>query len=290
MKRIISIGGGGMKTFVSCAVLAEIERRQGKPITQLFDLGAGTSGGGIILMSLASGHTAQETLNFFTADGPNIFKTGLLSGTFGILTRGYRFDPAALQAALQSRFGAATIASALMPCIVPAVDRVTQKTIFFKSFDPGTSGYAMWQAAMGTSAAQTYFPPFALNQWSLDDGGNAANNPSMCAYADAVKLWGNGEDYRVLSLGCGEDPGGAVKANPGIISILEETLSLMLDCNDELPDYQLSQIIGGEFFNIQAQGITTGLADASPAALASLQAVAKATIAVYSEELDEFFK
>jgi hypothetical protein len=162
--------------------------------------------------------------------------------------------------------------------------------VFFKSFDAATSGYAMWQSGMGTSAAQTYFPPFTLNQWSLFDGGNAANNPAMCLWADAAKMWGRGEYYRVLSLGCGGDIGGPVNPYPSWKEILEESLSLLLDCNDELPDYQLTQIIGNEFFNMQAQGITTGLADASPAALASLQAVANATIDFYGDELDEFFK
>ena len=65
MKSLLSVGGGGCKCFVECGILAEIERRSGKTILDLFDMAAGTSGGGIIIESIGAGHSAQETMDFF---------------------------------------------------------------------------------------------------------------------------------------------------------------------------------------------------------------------------------
>jgi hypothetical protein len=273
---------------VECGILAEIERRSGKTIPDLFDMAAGTSGGGIIIESIGAGHSAQETMDFFQQDGPNIFADGLLSGNIGLILRGYRYPAAPLEDALQKRLGIQKMADSKMSIIVPAVDRITGQTIFFKSFDNETMDYPMWQVARATSAAQTYFPAYPLGPWSLWDGGNACNNPAMCCYADAVARWGNGEQYRMLSLGCGDPAAQAVPVDPSAVTILKESLALLLGCNDQIPEYQLSKILGSQFVSLQAQGITTGLADASPAALASLEGVLQATITEMSEEIDMF--
>ena len=51
----------------------------------------------------------------------------------------------------------------------------------------------MRQVARATSAAPTYFPPEKiptddpLQYYALIDGGVIANNPAMCAYAEAIK-------------------------------------------------------------------------------------------------------
>ena len=66
----------------------------------------------------------------------------------------------------------------------------------------------MRAVARATSAAPTYFPPEKietsdpLQYYALIDGGVVAGNPSMCAYAEAVKM-GNPE-VLMVSLGTGE--------------------------------------------------------------------------------------
>jgi hypothetical protein len=287
LKTLLAIGGGGMKGYVECAVLAEIEQRSGKRITQLFDLIAGTSVGAIIGCSLCAGNSASDTLSFFTHDGPNIFNGHFWTGSL-MLLRGYRYDPSALESSLKARLGVRLIKDANVPLLVSSVDRNSKRAIFFKSNDPATMIYPMWQAARGSSAAQTYFPPYALNSWSLWDGGNACNNPAMCAYAEGISLFGAGTDIRLLSLGCGDAPYALANPNPGALSIIAESLGLLLESNDELPDYQLSQILGDNFQTIQPIGLTTGLDDASPAALSQLNKVAMQTIAANSNTIDVF--
>ena len=50
---VLSIDGGGIRGIIPCTVLAEIEKRTGKPVAELFDLIAGTSTGGILAGGLA---------------------------------------------------------------------------------------------------------------------------------------------------------------------------------------------------------------------------------------------
>jgi patatin-like phospholipase/acyl hydrolase len=46
--KVLSIDGGGIRGLIPAVVLAEIERRTGRRIADLFDLIAGTSTGGIL--------------------------------------------------------------------------------------------------------------------------------------------------------------------------------------------------------------------------------------------------
>ena len=50
--KILTIDGGGIRGLIPALVLAEIERRTGRPISSLFDLVAGTSTGAILACGL----------------------------------------------------------------------------------------------------------------------------------------------------------------------------------------------------------------------------------------------
>ncbi|MEL7495719.1 MAG: patatin-like phospholipase family protein [Cyanobacteria bacterium J06554_11] len=52
-KKILSIDGGGIRGLIPAMVLAEIERRTEQPISESFDLIAGTSTGGILALGLS---------------------------------------------------------------------------------------------------------------------------------------------------------------------------------------------------------------------------------------------
>lgn len=288
MKPLLSIGGGGMKGYVECAVLAEIERRSGKSICELFGLIAGTSVGGIIALSLACGNSASDTLTFFTADGPNIFNSHWWTEGL-MLARGYRYDPAALESALQARFKGRCMVNCPVPVIITSVDRNSKSAVFFKSTDPDCADVLMWQAARATSAAQTYFPPFAFRGWSLVDGGTAANNPAMCALAQATSLWGWHEDYKLLALGCGNPAYSKEPENPGAVTILKESIGMLLASSDELPDYQCRQMLQpNSYYSIEPNQLDVGLDDASVAGLTQLNNTALKVIRDNSGTIDLF--
>ena len=50
--KLLSIDGGGVRGIIPAIILAEIEKRTGKRICELFDLIAGTSTGGILTLGL----------------------------------------------------------------------------------------------------------------------------------------------------------------------------------------------------------------------------------------------
>ena len=50
--RIVAIDGGGIRGMIPALVLAELEKRAGMPVDDLFDLAAGASTGGILACGL----------------------------------------------------------------------------------------------------------------------------------------------------------------------------------------------------------------------------------------------
>lgn len=79
---ILSIDGGGIRGIIPAMVLCEIEKRTGKPISELFDFIAGTSTGGIIGLGLSVPdpnkpgqplYKASDVLKIYEENGNSIF-------------------------------------------------------------------------------------------------------------------------------------------------------------------------------------------------------------------------
>jgi len=79
---VLSIDGGGIKGIVPAMILAEIEKRTGKEIHELFDLIAGTSTGGILALGLTKPNedrpgaefSAKKLVELYTKEGEKIFE------------------------------------------------------------------------------------------------------------------------------------------------------------------------------------------------------------------------
>ena len=249
MKTILSIDGGGMKGYIPASVLVALEGKAGKPCSEIFDLVAGTSIGGILACLIASGQEAHDALKFFTIDGPQIFGKQQFLAWNGILRP--RYAAQTLEECLKARLGNCRLYDLKKALLVPAFDLASYSPYFFKN--PGTGkNYALWEICRATSAAQTYFPAFKLGAMTLWDGGNVVNNPAMCVVAEALKLW-PGEPLRVLSLGCGpvrSKLSPPMLINAGIVRVGAETMGLLFDANDELADYVLSQFMPQGYFRV----------------------------------------
>ena len=69
--------------------------------------------------------------------------------------------------------------------------------------------FYMKDVARASSAAPTYFMPAYVSpigsekKYSFVDGGVFANNPAMCAYIEAKKIYPNARKFIILSLGTG---------------------------------------------------------------------------------------
>jgi len=79
--KILSIDGGGIRGLIPALILVEFEKRTGKPISELFDLVAGTSTGGIIAAGLnipdketrKAAYSAKDFVKLFKNRGQMIF-------------------------------------------------------------------------------------------------------------------------------------------------------------------------------------------------------------------------
>jgi uncharacterized protein len=262
--RILSIDGGGVRGIVPAGILAEIERRTEKPVSTLFDLLAGTSTGGILVLAMARpeagtnqpAHSATEMVEFYEQLGPAIFKKPLLQvlgSADGLIRSKYSDGP--IEDALQNFFGETALSEALSSVFVPSYDLSQQTPFFFRSArakqDPKFD-YPMRAVARSTSAAPTYFPPERLSvpgtnqNYVMIDGGVFANNPAACALVEAHVQFPHAEDFTVVSLGTGalKEPSLMTKPeNWGMAQWARPLLDTVLDGVASTVDYQMAQLL-----------------------------------------------
>ena len=216
MFKILSLDGGGIRGAFSAAVLAEIERRLERPIGDYFDLVAGTSTGALIAAAVASGVPAQQIVDFYKQDGPAVFtrrapyrpqkRTRRLTMPVArMLTRNVagvalddvfqsKYRSAPLASAMTAVFGA-TLVGDLRKCrlVIPAVDLTVGRTVVFKTPHlPNLTRdrhYRLVDVLLATTAAPTYFPHATMpGGGAVVDGGLWANNPSLVAYTEVMKI------------------------------------------------------------------------------------------------------
>jgi patatin-like phospholipase/acyl hydrolase len=323
--KILSIDGGGIRGIIPAMVLAEIERRTGRPACELFDLIAGTSTGGIITLGVtvpAEEHadgkrrprwSAEQLVDIYVNDGPQIFKRSLLrtiETLDGLVKEKYKAD--GLEDVLRQYFGDAMLSQALTKVLITSYDIQQHEPFFFKSFQPSPrtapnlreaaagqtrsatreqpfSDYAMRVVGRATSAAPTYFKPEDViapppgttpRDYVLVDGGTFANNPAMCAYAEARRNYPDA-GVLIVSLGTGrltESISFKQSRHWGLVQWAQPLLGVMMDGSSTAIDYQLDELLGfdEDHFRFQAllDGASDSLDDASAKNIADLREVA----------------
>ncbi|MEA2124204.1 MAG: hypothetical protein QOI80_986, partial [Solirubrobacteraceae bacterium] len=178
--RVLAIDGGGIRGLIPALVLAEIERRTGRRVAELFDLIAGTSTGGILACALARPgddgkprYTAEELTGLYVSEGPKIFHHSLLhtvESAGGILDQ--RYENTGLVRALDHYMGDAKLSETLVPVFVTAYDIENRRAFFFRTAaareKPGYD-FRLADVAHATSAAPTYFEPARVGEFALID-------------------------------------------------------------------------------------------------------------------------
>jgi patatin-like phospholipase/acyl hydrolase len=206
---VLSIDGGGVRGIFAAAVLASLERDIKTRITDHFDLIVGTSTGGIIALALGVGMSPEEILGLYLASMHSIFPAWRRHGLarpLSLFRAKYRTD--GLRRVVLSTFGNKLLCESTVPLVIPSYN-VGENTVYlFKT--PHHERLRrdwrvpLWQIAMATTAAPTYFPAYSLpdEHVRLVDGGVWANNPSMVGVVEAVSMFGQPlERIRLLSLG-----------------------------------------------------------------------------------------
>jgi uncharacterized protein len=213
--RVLAIDGGGIRGLIPAVVLAEVERRTGRRVHELFDLIAGTSTGGILAAALARPEpiAAADLVTLYEQEGPKIFHRSLLKRIESVDGNiDERYDDSGLNAALERFLGDARLSAARPDVLVTAYDIERRSAFFFRSVrarEEPAQDFTLAAVARATSAAPTYFEPALVKDlagresYALIDGGVFAVNPAMCAYAELARA-GRAADVAVLaSLGTG---------------------------------------------------------------------------------------
>jgi uncharacterized protein len=277
--RILSLDGGGIRGIISCIILKYIEEQlqildhPDAKIGDYFDLIAGTSTGGLIAAILLfpdkdgkARYRVQDALDLYAKKGETIFHVSFweqLINPFGLFDE--KISEKNLEIQLKSFFGKLQIKDFIKPCLITTYDIEARKAKFFTSHDAhdALENFYAKDVCRATAAAPTYFEPakiksFYGQEFTLVDGGVYANNPSLCAYAEARKIafktvlkdeakidYPSVNDMILVSIGTG-----TVKksyhfkdfANAGKLKWITPLIDILLSSNVETVDYHLEKM------------------------------------------------
>jgi patatin-like phospholipase/acyl hydrolase len=282
--KVLALDGGGIRGIIPALVLADIERRTGRRIAELFDLVVGTSTGGILALALAKparqgastpAYAASDLVDLYAKNGSRIFKRSLwheVTSIGGALEE--KYDEHGLEAVLREYFTLGhrpvRLSEAVTDVVVTAYEIERRIPWFFKSrrakSEPGYD-FPMAEVARSTSAAPTFFEPERIDRaspsdrpppfYALVDGGVFANAPAMCAYAEAKAAPYAANDVLVVSLGTGR----LVRPIPydeakgwGWAQWARPVLASIFDGLEKTVDYQLNEVMpAGRYFRFQIE-------------------------------------
>jgi patatin-like phospholipase/acyl hydrolase len=234
---ILSCDGGGIRGLLPSLLIQKIAADVPGFLGNV-NLFAGTSAGGLVSLGLAGGVSIDSIVSMFAQDGPQIFTPypssstakATPSSTLTAPSPGeswFQWIMAHLEEILEgiafvkyTNTGLKTLLSGLLPgkTLAELASSVLVTTFQLDDTasgnwapitisnlpnDPSAATYPI-DAALSTSAAPTYFPPYQHPTFGYCiDGGVFANNPGSMALAAAVKSGVALSDIVMLSIGTG---------------------------------------------------------------------------------------
>jgi patatin-like phospholipase/acyl hydrolase len=260
--RILSFDGGGIRGLLTAVLLERLTQAVPALITKA-DLLAGTSTGGIIALGLAFGKSPTDLRQLYYQNGEAIFDDSFLRDIrdLGGLA-GAKYDNDNLKRILVNVFGTGELRDLAKKVLIPSFDLDNQDRDdrrrmwapkFFHNFEGEDSDgqLGVVDVALYTSAAPTYFPSYG----GYIDGGVVTNNPSMAALAqtqdpraiiaDRPEL----SEIALLSVGTGTSLYyiKGQRLDWGELEWAKPIVTLMLEANMGVADYQCRQVIGDHY-------------------------------------------
>ena len=311
--KILSIDGGGIRGIIPAIILAEIEERTQKSISELFQLISGTSTGGMLALSLVKPdengkpeYSAQKTVKLYETEGEKIFSRSVshrIRGMGGLMEGKYLSD--GIEDVLNRYFRETCLKESLADVLIVSYEIEKRIPWLFRSSKAKINGdydFPMKQVARATTAAPTYFEPLmikadaAVDYYALIDGGVCANNPAMCAYVEARNTHPDSDDYLIVSLGTGQISRPILydKAKDwGLAGWAQPILSVVLNGVCSTVDYQLRQLLPPRDdspryyrFQMRLDEDHAGLDDASPENIRILKLLAQELVQDNRDDLN----
>jgi predicted acylesterase/phospholipase RssA len=320
--RVLAIDGGGYKGVIPATMIAEIDEQLEGKIVDQFDLFAGTSTGAIVAAGLANVGVspalpdAGAILELYERRGGEIFQSGAalqerLRTNF-LDWWGPSFSSKGVQKVLKESLGDTLLSASPRDFLCTYYTFSPDKTAavvarggpgFRAIADNPVFDQPIWQAVQCSSSAPPIFSPIVLTaagvQSSAVDGGVFANNPSLVAYLQAVRL-ARGRPIEIVSLGCGGVP--SKMPSYGTMGIIEwitpnfktrrTPLATMLeDAKERAIEDQLSALT--KFIrhqpDVSAEGLNVfSMANAKPENFRTLKAIGQRYVATHPHLIDDF--
>lgn len=252
MKRILCIDGGGIRGVMPAAFLERVERETSRRTANIFDLISGASTGGLIALYLTvprqdgagPAHSAMQLRRLYTDHAQTIFPQRWWKRVSRLWSP--KYSPKGLRHVITDRLRDAKISDLVTPVVIPSFDRLSGEETVFK---PGPVDWHARDVALATSAAPTFFPAHSARsvcgsmRGSYLDGGIWANNPALCAYAEAKRLWPE-ERIAILSLGTGRRRNTGLGPSSGGLAQWAPALpDLFMDSGERGIDYQIRAFV-----------------------------------------------
>ncbi|SMC46921.1 patatin-like phospholipase family protein [Moheibacter sediminis] len=277
--RILSLDGGGIRGIITCIILRYIEEQLQKyddPNAKLgdyFDLISGSSTGGLIASILLvpnsqkkAKYSIEKALELYAEKGESIFNVKLwqkIINPFGVLDE--RISEKELEKQLNEFFGNLKLSEFIKPCLITSYDTENRRAKLFNTLDGEdlVDNFYVKDVCRATSAAPTYFEPAYITSlygqtYTLIDGGVYANNPTLCAYAEARKIpfakvlkdelkpdYPIVNEMIIISIGTGtvlKPYSHRELKNAGKIKWIQPLIDMLLSANAETVDYQILQM------------------------------------------------
>lgn len=255
-KLVLSLDGGGIRGAASAEFLKELEAKLARPLAEVFDLFAGTSTGAIIAAALgAEGMTAEQIASLYEPDNAEkIMNKSLWDRAAGLIQSKPKYDGKGKRATLERYFGTTTLGQARRHTLIVTYDVGARVSAVLKSHHPEHASIRVVDAVDASSAAPVYFPTVNVAGRWLIDGGVVANNPTLCAYAEAKLLWPN-EELRILSVGTGKRTrpiSGPASREWGAIGwMTHDFLGVVMD--ESVVEYQARTLIGDDHLRVNSE-------------------------------------
>lgn len=284
--KILSIDGGGIRGIIPGQILVALESKirtrtgnKNAKIGDYFDLFAGTSTGAILSAAYTCPGTrkslkfsAQDAVDFYLDDGDEIFDVGFWKtiGSAGGLND-EKYPAAELESVLKNAFGDIKLSELCKPTCIVAYDVRMRTPIIFTQHDAikKDRDFLIRDVLRGSTAAPTYFEtakiyslPPAQRKYVLIDGGLVANDPTLCAYSEAIraKMAKGIKDMMILSLGTGKDLRSYSYAEVkdwGKLGWAAPVIDIGLEGGPQMTEYHMNSIAstvrGSQFYRIQPQ-------------------------------------
>lgn len=309
--KILSIDGGGIRGIIPAVILSEIEERTKQPIAELFDLIAGTSTGGLLTLGLTKPnsegkpqYSANDLIKLYETEGKSIFhRSESITDKMSPIWR-RKFPSDGVEGVLKKYFGDTYLSEAIKEILITSYDVENSSPYFFKRHkaqnNPDKHNFYMAQIARATSAAPTYFEPLKLDSnhpslpyKALIDGGVFANNPAMCAYVEAKKLYPDATDFLLVSIGTGKTLHGLEYKDIrdwGIIQWAQPMLNIVFDGVSDAVDYQMRQMLPKNhyyYFQTEALKAESTIDDPNDEHINYLKGLATDIVYKQASELEE---